>query len=144
MVSVEEHCVLYEVRILCKAISSMTVSFREMVARVRPGTEHTWMPHHATSHFTRQSPSTNFWQKGNILVVPQPPYSPDLSLSDFFYFPGSKITWKATSRKLGSYPEERNRQAEWYSSRSLPALLRTMETTPPSLCSCPRELFWRR
>ena len=34
MVSVEEHCVLYEVRILCKAISSMTVSFREMVARV--------------------------------------------------------------------------------------------------------------
>jgi hypothetical protein len=39
------------------------------------------------------------------------------------------------------YPEERNRRAERYSSRSLPALLRTMETTPPSLCGWPRELF---
>jgi len=37
----------------------------------------------------------------------------------------------------------RCRRAERYSSRSLPALLRTMETTPPSLCSCPRELLWR-
>ena len=79
MVSVEEHCLLYEVRILCKAVSSMTLSFREMVARVRPGSARTWMPHHATTHVTRQAPSTNFWQKGNIPVVPQPPYSPDLS-----------------------------------------------------------------
>ena len=68
----------------------MTVSFREMVGRVRPGTARTWMPHHATSHVTRQAPSKNFWQKGNILVFPQPPYSPDLSLSDFFISPAQK------------------------------------------------------
>ena len=32
----------------------------------------------------------NFWQKKNIPVVPQPPYSPDLSPCDFFLFPRLK------------------------------------------------------
>ena len=32
-----------------------------------------------TPHVTRQSPSTNFWQKKIIPVALQPPYSPDLS-----------------------------------------------------------------
>jgi transposase len=37
-----------------------------------------------------QSPSINFWQKKNIPVDPQPPYSPDLSPCDFFLFPRLK------------------------------------------------------
>jgi transposase len=32
----------------------------------------------------------NFWQKKSIPVVPQPPYSPDLSPCDFFLFPRLK------------------------------------------------------
>jgi len=32
----------------------------------------------------------NFWQKKSIPVVPQPPYSPDLSPCDFFLFPWLK------------------------------------------------------
>jgi len=44
----------------------------------------------ATPHVTRLSPSKNFWQKKSIPVVPQPPYSPDLSPCDFFLFPRLK------------------------------------------------------
>ena len=42
-----------------------------------------------TPHVTRQSPSMNFLQK-SIRVVPQHPYSPDLSPCDFFLFPWLK------------------------------------------------------
>ena len=35
-----------------------------------------------------------FLAEKNIPVVPQPPYSPDLSPCDFFYSSGSKTTWK--------------------------------------------------
>jgi len=35
-------------------------------------------------------PSVNFWQKKSIPVVPQPPYSLDLSPCDFFLFPRLK------------------------------------------------------
>ena len=43
-----------------------------------------------TPHVTRQSPSMNFLVEKNIPVVPQPPYSPDLSPCDFFLFPRLK------------------------------------------------------
>ena len=43
-----------------------------------------------TPHVTRQSPSTNFWQKRSIPVVPQPPSTPDLNPCDFCLFPRLK------------------------------------------------------
>ena len=77
--------------------------------------------------------------------VSSAPYSPDLSPCDFFLFPRLKKTLeRAPFWYFGYYPEECNLRAESYTSRILPALLRIMETTPLSLCSCPRELFWRR
>ena len=42
-----------------------------------------------TPHVTRQSPSMNFGRK-SISVVPQSPYSPDLSPCDFVLFPRLK------------------------------------------------------
>ena len=63
---------------------------RKMVALVRPGIARTWgcctmtMP-----HVTRQSHQWIFGRK-SISVVPQPPYSPDLSPCDFFLFPHLK------------------------------------------------------
>ena len=52
--------------------------------RVRPDSADTWMLHHDNT-FTLPSPWTNFWPKR--VLVPQPPYSPDLSPCDFFLFP---------------------------------------------------------
>ena len=51
-------------------------------------------------HVTRQSPSINFWQKKSIPLVPQPPYSPDLSPCDFFLLPRLKNHLKG--RHLGT------------------------------------------
>ena len=52
------------------------------VLRVRPEIADTWMLHHDNA------PSVNeFLAKKSISVVPQPPYSPDLSPCDFFLFP---------------------------------------------------------
>ena len=47
-----------------------------------------------TPHVKRQSPSMNFWQKKSIPLIPQPPYSPDLSSCDFFLFPRLKNHFK--------------------------------------------------
>ena len=62
---------------------------RKRATRVRPGIARTRMLHHDNAPCHRQSPSINFWQK-SIPVVPQPPYSPDLSPCDFFLFPRLK------------------------------------------------------
>ena len=106
---------------------------RKRVTCVRPGIERTWM----LPHVTRQSPSMNFWQKKNIPVVPQPPYSPDLSPCDFLLFPWLKNHLKG--RHFGTLDYIQKSVTD--ELKGIPALLRTMETTPPSLCSCPRELF---
>ena len=42
----------------------------------------------------------NFWQKKNIPVVPQPPYSPDLSPCDLFLFP--RLNNHLKGRHLGT------------------------------------------
>ena len=65
---------------------------RKRVSRVRPGIARTWMLHHDNA----PCPSMNFWQKKSIPVVPQPPYSLDLSPCDFFLFPRLKnhLKWR--------------------------------------------------
>ena len=100
----------------------------------------------ATRHCThldaapRQRPmshgSTHQW----IFGRKKPPSLPDLSPCDLFSFLRLKNHLKMAQNW---YFEERNRRAERYSSRWLPPLLRAMETTTSSLCSCPRELVWR-
>ena len=71
------------------------------------------------------------------------PYSPDLTPYDFFLFFRLKNHLKG--RHFGTLDNIQKSVTDELkdNSRSLPALLRTMETMPPSLCSCPRELFWR-
>ena len=49
---------------------------------------------------TLPTPWTNFWPKKGISVVPQPPYSPDLSLCDFFLFP--KLKFHLKGRHFGT------------------------------------------
>jgi len=61
------------------------------VLRVRPEIADTWMLHHDNA------PSVNeFLAKKSISVVPQPPYSPDLSPCDFFLFPKLKFHLKGS------------------------------------------------
>lgn len=63
---------------------------RKRVARVRPAIKDNWMLHHDNAPCHTALSINEFLAKKNIPVVPQPPYSPDLSPCDFFLFPNLK------------------------------------------------------
>lgn len=63
---------------------------RKGVARVRPGIARTWMLHHDNAPCHTAVSINEFLADKSIPVVPQPPYSPDLSPCDFFLFPRLK------------------------------------------------------
>jgi len=66
---------------------------RKMVARVRPGIARSWMLHHDNAPCHTAVSINEILVEKSIPVVPQPPYSPDLSPCDFFLSPpGSKTT----------------------------------------------------
>jgi len=60
------------------------------VARVRPGIARIWMLHHDKATCHTAVSLNEFLAEKSIPVVPQPPYSPDLSPCDFFLFPRLK------------------------------------------------------
>ena len=63
---------------------------RKRVARVRPGIARTCMLHHDNTPCHTAVSINEFLAEKRIPVVPQPPYSPDLSPCDFFLFPRLK------------------------------------------------------
>jgi len=69
---------------------------RESVRRERPGawTNKTWMLHHDNAPAHASLLIREFLAKQEMIVVPQPPYSPDLAPADFFLFPNLKSTLK--------------------------------------------------
>jgi len=67
---------------------------RKTVALVLPGTARTWMQHHDNAPCHTAVSINEFLAEKNIPMVPEPPYSTDLSPCDFFYSSDSKTTWK--------------------------------------------------
>lgn len=67
---------------------------RKRVMRVRPAIKDNWMLHHDNAPCHTAFSITEFLTRKNIPVVPQPPYSPDLSPCDFFLFPKLKSCLK--------------------------------------------------
>jgi len=69
---------------------------REAVRRKRPEawTNKTWMLHHDNAPAHASLLIREFLAKQDTFVVPQPPYSPDLTPADFFVFPKLKSTIK--------------------------------------------------
>jgi len=63
---------------------------RKGVARVRPGIARTWMLHYDNAPCHTAVSINEFLAEKSLLVVPQLPYSPDLSPCDFFLFPRLK------------------------------------------------------
>ena len=57
---------------------------------MRPDIKEKWMLHHDNAPCHTALSITEFLAKRSIPVVPQPPYSPDLSPCDFFLFPRLK------------------------------------------------------
>ncbi|KAL4083830.1 hypothetical protein QTP88_029146 [Uroleucon formosanum] len=69
---------------------------RKRIIRVRPEIANIWILHHDNAPCHRAFSVTQFLTSKNIRVFPQPPYSPDMSLCDFFLFPRIKQVVKGT------------------------------------------------
>ena len=67
---------------------------RKRVVRVRQSIANNWMLHHDNAPCHMAISVIEFLAKKAIPVVPQPLYSPDLSLCDFFLFPKLKFYLK--------------------------------------------------
>jgi len=69
---------------------------REAVRRKRPEawTNKTWMLHHDNPPAHASLLIREFLAKQDTIVVPQPPYTPDLAPADFFQFSKLKSTLK--------------------------------------------------
>jgi len=67
---------------------------RKRVVRVGPSIADNWMLHHDNTPCHTAISVIEFLAKKGIPVVPQPPYSPDLSPCDFFLFPKLKFHLK--------------------------------------------------
>ena len=67
---------------------------RKLVVRVRPSIKNNWMLHHDNAPCHMAISVIECLAKQCIPVVPQPPYSPDLSPCDFFLFPKLKFYLK--------------------------------------------------
>ena len=64
---------------------------RKRVVCARPSSTNNWMLHHDNAPSHMAIPVIKFLAKNSIPAVPQPPYSPDLSLCDFVLFPKLKF-----------------------------------------------------
>ena len=67
---------------------------RKRVVRVQPSIADNWMFHHDNTPCHTAISVIEFLAKKGIPVVPQLPYSPDLSPCDFFLFPKLKFNLK--------------------------------------------------
>jgi len=73
---------------------------RKRVVRVRPSIANNWMLHHDNAPCHMAISVIEFLAKKGIPVVPQPPYSRDLSPCDFFLFP--KLKFHLKGRHFGT------------------------------------------
>ena len=70
------------------------VRLRKWVQRVRTGIADDWVLHHDNAPAHTALSILEFLAKKNILVLPHPPYSPDLAPGDFYLLPKLKSKLK--------------------------------------------------
>jgi len=73
---------------------------RKRVVRVRPIIADNWMLHHDNTPCHMAINVIELLAKKGIPIVPQPPYSPDLSPCDFVLFP--KLKFRLKGRHFGT------------------------------------------
>jgi hypothetical protein len=61
---------------------------------IRPEITNTWVLHHDNAPSHASLLVREFLAKQTVAMLPQPPYSPDLALPDFFLFPWLKSSLK--------------------------------------------------
>jgi hypothetical protein len=69
---------------------------KKTVARVRPEIANTWVLHHDNAPSHASLLVREFLAKQTVATLPQPPYSPDLALPDFFFVSLAQIQLERT------------------------------------------------
>ena len=69
---------------------SVLMELTHRVARVRPEIRNSWKLHHDNAPAHTAFVVTRYLTRRRTEMLPQPPYSRDMSPSDFFCFPASK------------------------------------------------------
>jgi hypothetical protein len=69
---------------------------RENVRRKRPEIwrNQNWLLHHDNAPALTSLKTTEFVTNNNMVIVPHPPYSPDLAPCDYAFFPNWKCNWR--------------------------------------------------
>jgi hypothetical protein len=100
-----------------------------------------WFLHHDNAPVHASLLIRDFLVNTNITVLPQPPYSPDLALADFFLFPKLKFTLKG--RRFQEITE--NSQTELsVIPKKASGLLPEVATALEAVHQCRWGVFWRR
>ena len=82
-----------------------------------------WLLHHNNAPAHKALLVRQFLTKKSILILEQPPNSPDLALCDFFLFPKLKRNHQVNSFwRHGGYLEDCNNRAKGHPKRILPAV----------------------
>ena len=78
---------------------------REAIQKKRPELwkNNSWLSHHDNAPAHSSLLVRNFLAKNNTVIMPQPPYSPDLAPCDFFLFPRLKSPMKG--RRFAKFEE---------------------------------------
>jgi transposase len=97
---------------------------------MRPSIANNWTLHHDNAPYHKAISVIEFLAKKGILVVPQPPYSPDLSPCYFFFFFLLKFHLKGRHFRMVKNIE-----------KAVTNQLKAIPVTSPEMCSLSRELF---
>ena len=115
---------------------------RERVVRVRPSIADNWTLHHDNAPCHTTISVIEFLAKNGIAVIPQPPYSPDLSPCYFFLFP--KLKFHLKGRHFGTVENIAKAVTEQLKAIPVSDCQRCYEEWEQRLRRCvapPRELF---
>jgi transposase len=64
------------------------------ITKSKNGTDHNWLLHHDNVPSHTSLKTTEFVTNNNMVIVPHPPYLPDLASYDFALFPKLKMKLK--------------------------------------------------
>jgi len=121
---------------------------REKVRRQRPQLwrEQTWQLHHGNAPSHTSVLTHQFLVKNKIVVIPHPPYSPDLTPCDFFLLPEMKL--KLIGCRFNTIEEIQGESQKVLNTdrKGLPGRIPKMEEMVGPVSACRRELLrgWQR
>jgi hypothetical protein len=106
---------------------------------------HNWLLHHDNAPGHTSLKTTEFVTNNNMIIVPHPPYTPDLAPCDFSLSPKLKMKLKGRrSETVSDIRRESQAVLASITENDLHGVFEAWGETMGSLCTFPMTLFWRK